>query len=493
MKNIDYNKKLINIINHIGIIKYKKKQILKLIICIMINLFVFLTLTSCYPIQLHIENLIKAPKLVGDFYEITRALELTTNENIKLKYPKSGDYRTAFIMHDIDNDGQNEAIVFYTESNDSSENIKFSILDKIGNKWSVICSLYTNGIDIDKVIISKLLSVDRKQIIISLIYPDGIHRTMQVFDFVYGKMECICNKEYFTNFYVYDIDNDGENEIIAIDRTYITTPRAQLIKKIKIEHVNEIERLDIVSETMLTRGTIKYEKIKMGKLNDQINALFLDIASKEENMYTEVIYGQKDDNLNTLIKNPFYLKDSDKLLEYTARSQHIYSRDIDNDSIIEIPRSLNCNKFLKSINNNKNKPKVLTIWQKFLKEGLTFANLSVENDKRGYSFKFPDNWVSISSNLNDDIPYNLTPLVLVFDGDNSDEWVFKSSDLNHEIMSIMVVDSTNPKKISDDYIELEKRNNFIYYVKINKKNNYLPITHVQAKKFFSLITNMGEK
>ena len=65
-----------------------------------------LLLSGCSPIQMDVEELMSPPKLTAEQAEIDSALKQALGENVKLKYPKSGDFRSAFVFHDIDGDGR---------------------------------------------------------------------------------------------------------------------------------------------------------------------------------------------------------------------------------------------------------------------------------------------------------------------------------------------------------------------------------------------------
>ena len=60
-------------------------------------------------------------------------------QNYSLKYPKSGDHRSAFVFHDIDGDGEEEAIVFYEPSIDNTARIV--LLDRQDGVWRSLCDL----------------------------------------------------------------------------------------------------------------------------------------------------------------------------------------------------------------------------------------------------------------------------------------------------------------------------------------------------------------
>ena len=102
-----------------------------------------------------IDNLLAPPKLSFEQEQIYNALTDTTGTSINLKYPKSGKYLSAFIIEDIDGDGENESIVFYEKKGLTlSENtLRINVLDRFDDKWQSVCDTSAEGSDIEKVII----------------------------------------------------------------------------------------------------------------------------------------------------------------------------------------------------------------------------------------------------------------------------------------------------------------------------------------------------
>ena len=62
--------------------------------------------------------LITAPTLFEEQDEILRALRRSAGDKIILEYPKAGENRSAFILSDIDGDGESEAVAFYRPATD---------------------------------------------------------------------------------------------------------------------------------------------------------------------------------------------------------------------------------------------------------------------------------------------------------------------------------------------------------------------------------------
>ena len=130
--------------------------------------FMAAALTGC-TFGASIDTLMSPPKLGLEQEQIyTKLTDSLGTTNISLKYPKSGKYLSAFIIEDIDDDGGNEAIVFYERNNHAADEnpLRISILDNYGGEWNSVVDDVVVGSEIEKVIISKLGSNERVNIII---------------------------------------------------------------------------------------------------------------------------------------------------------------------------------------------------------------------------------------------------------------------------------------------------------------------------------------
>lgn len=77
-----------------------------------------LLLTGCsIPMQeetVQVEELLRAPRLAGDYGALQTALNDWLGESAQLKYPLRGDLLSPFVLQDFDGDGEQDAAVFYT-------------------------------------------------------------------------------------------------------------------------------------------------------------------------------------------------------------------------------------------------------------------------------------------------------------------------------------------------------------------------------------------
>ncbi len=107
----------------------KINKILQTLLCC----FVIITLCGCSA-GISAENMLTAPKLDAEQSAIYQALINSVGTGVKLKYPKSGDYRSAFVLKTIDGEEGDEALVFYeSQTVQSGESaLRLKILDKNG-------------------------------------------------------------------------------------------------------------------------------------------------------------------------------------------------------------------------------------------------------------------------------------------------------------------------------------------------------------------------
>ena len=99
-----------------------------------------LLLTGCsIPMQeetVQVEELLRAPRLAGDYGALQTALNDWLGESAQLKYPLQGDLLSPFVLQDFDGDGEQDAAVFYTTALTSNVCVAF-LRKNSGGAWQV--------------------------------------------------------------------------------------------------------------------------------------------------------------------------------------------------------------------------------------------------------------------------------------------------------------------------------------------------------------------
>ncbi len=175
-----------------------------------------LLLTGC-SFGATIDSLLVPPGLSQEQDQIYQALQNAVGKDIKLQYPTSGDYLSAFILSDFDRDGAEEALVFYDKTGLSAvENtLRMNILDKDGSGWRSVCDIPAAGAEIEKVMISPIGNDDDARIVIGYSVADQYDRALVVYDYESGSL-AECFTESYSLFDIHDLDGNQTKELLVL-------------------------------------------------------------------------------------------------------------------------------------------------------------------------------------------------------------------------------------------------------------------------------------
>ena len=118
--------------------------------------FTLLTLSGCSSAS--VDTLLTPPKLSEEQSAVYEALIKSVGRDIHLQYPKSGDYRSAFVFANIDDEPDNEAVVFYEKASktQSDGSIRVNIIDRRDGKWTSVYDHSGMGTEIDRILFSSV-------------------------------------------------------------------------------------------------------------------------------------------------------------------------------------------------------------------------------------------------------------------------------------------------------------------------------------------------
>ena len=85
-----------------------------------------------------VESLLAPPVQSGKNGEVQAAFNsLMKNEKIQLKTPVSGDFQSSFVLFDINGDGVDESLVFYSDSSSVESSVRMALLEFVDEKWAI--------------------------------------------------------------------------------------------------------------------------------------------------------------------------------------------------------------------------------------------------------------------------------------------------------------------------------------------------------------------
>lgn len=271
-----------------------------------------------------IDNLMAPPKLSVEQEQIYSALTNAAGSSISLKYPKSGKYLSAFIVEDIDGDGGNEAVVFYEKTSLAVEEntLRINILDQSDGKWRSVYDTPVGGAEIEKVLISKLGSNDRINLIIGSSLINRSEKNVTIYNYFDGILEQTFSSSYsFID--VTDLDEDNENEFLLLAGASTGSPATAESYKLDANGLYHKYSLE------LSGSFTEFDSLVYGKLADGKTGLYIDAVSSTGLIQTDIIY-MDESGLNKVFETP------EESLS-TMRPAGCNSYDIDGDGILEIP------------------------------------------------------------------------------------------------------------------------------------------------------------
>ncbi len=415
-----------------------------------------LVLSGCSPMNMGgVENLLTPPDLSSEQTEIKQALMETVGKNIKLKYPRLGDYRSAFLIADIDEEETEEAIVFYEKTGISTEGdsrLRMAILDKRDDKWVSVMDMAGMGTDVERVRIETLGNEKLPTVLVGYSFAGNMGKVLTAYNYSDGGLTERLHESYM-NLEITDLDNNGENEV-----TLLTADNKARVCVIDDEGIRYFE-------TDVETGTSgDYAKVSNGKLSDGRNALYVDTSYSDGMTATQIIYAQ-----NGFVKNPIYAlqnETSANTMLRTMRPTGYYSVDVDGDGVVEIPMPV----VMTGYEGEETPSQLyLTEWYIFNPTSLSFdeKNKGYYSITDGYCFMFPKRWTG-SVTVKRDIAKNEI-VFYKYNGDISDE--------STELMRICVTTKSGvEEKLGEGYIKIRETIQVEYLVKIsdNKSEPLVP-------------------
>ena len=163
--------------------------------------------------QVQVEELLRAPKLSGDYGDVQTALNDWLGESAQLKYPMQGDLLSPFLIHDLDGDGQQDAAVLYTTA--QSSNVCVAILQKgRDGMWQVRQNAEGLADTVDSVGLAQLQPGDASQLVVGYVAAQGGHY-LAVYSYTDGELSTILEQQY-QQYLVEDITGGGSQDLILM-------------------------------------------------------------------------------------------------------------------------------------------------------------------------------------------------------------------------------------------------------------------------------------
>lgn len=444
-----------------------------------------LLLSACSSFQPNLTDLMQSPKLTEEQAEIYEALTNAADvSDVQLKYPKSGDYRSAFVMFDLDADGEDEALVFYNMPSWGG-NVRIMVLDHQQDEWVSVYDAVGEGTDVTEVDFQVLTASGRHCVLIGWEQGTSENTSISVYDYTGGQLRVLYESEY-SQMLIEDLDQDGTKEILlGIFKASSKTGAIRLINDTE-------DGLQSASRVVMDSTITGFLGIEIGWLAQNQIAVFVDAYTSSTQIVTEIMVYTDDGKLRSLSSHYSGL-DRPLLREVPVRCE-----DINGDGILEIPVSLvEYSEEEREEDNRKNLLQYLCLSNPEELERLGEAD-SAENSQAGsVTFTFSPVWtgfVNLDYGFRFQFPEEWIGQVNVVKESDRNEWVFTLRTEAAEppaLLRIRVYGQDEPRDVFDNlvYEQLEKRGVYEYYaapVKSSAVPEQMQLSMEEIRERFSI-------
>ena len=422
-----------------------------------------------------VENLLTPPRLLAEQNEIYDELIKSVGQNVKLKYHKSGEYRSAFVMYDLDDEKGDEALVFYESKNaaagESALRLKF--LDKNNGKWEAVYDLACAGSEVESISFAKLGVGEAVDIIIRYTLLNQSEKAFSVIRYS-NRVPITLYSAAYSCLEVFDINGDGMDELVTVatDKN-LNTSTAMMF-------TNSVTGFEKLSETTLYGGAAEYLRVTKGSLNENTQALFFDYSKGGGQSGTDVLYcyGNRLFCPDSVGQNPQSSIISRLVNDYMSE---IYCYDIDGDGFIEIPSTTPLPGY-----------EVLTLpeqlcavtWYTVSDDNFTAKYYSHFSGKYRFALMFPSRWQGVVTAVPD---FANNEIVFV----SYDEKKGLVVDNSTELMRIRAVDKDDEKALAAakkmTFLGETEETYFCYSVTKGYLTEKLALTESELNKNFFML------
>lgn len=348
----------------------------KRMFCLLIT--VFFMLSGC-TFSAQIDTLMSPPTLTKQQEDIYNALIASVGSNIKLRYPKSGSWLSAFVVHNLDEEPTDEAIVFYERTGIAAgeSTLRINVLDQIDGKWRSVYDHSATGADVERVFLSTLGESSEINIIVGFSLVAENDKAINIYTYSDGILTMTYGDSYSTA-QVVDLDGSGKKRLLLISG--VGSARASQAKTISIDSSG----VYVISSVPLSDASAEFVQVTYGKLTDTAMGIYVDSNNASGGIQTELLYINDE-----VLTNVFYQDDAEnKLLTQTIRPEGYLSADIDGDGVVEIPVAQPIHDQIQ----NSESEVYLTRWMAYENGMLYCKYRSYYSTYSNFCFIFPDLW-----------------------------------------------------------------------------------------------------
>lgn len=165
-----------------------------------------------------VDELLRAPRLTGEYGAVKDALDAALGENTQLKYPYSGEFLSPYLAGDWDGDGTADMAVLYQTS--QSANVCLAVLQKDGaGAWQLGGTAEGLSATVESIRLVNLQPTGGDQILVG--YSTQSEEYLAVYAWQQDGLQSLLQKTY-TQYLIADVTGTGADDLVLLSRDAAT-------------------------------------------------------------------------------------------------------------------------------------------------------------------------------------------------------------------------------------------------------------------------------
>ncbi len=280
------------------------------------------------------DSLLKPPALTGKSGEVQKAFnKLMSGKTFQLKTPSKGDFKSAFVLYNLDEDSEEEALVFYTDSS-TDTSVRIAVFDFVKNTWILVTDIKGSGSGVHEVSFPDLNGDNLPEIVVAWsLFDNKLTKMLTIYcvnteNNSQFEIETLAN-EYFNSKAYIDLNSNGVKDLLLVYLDDSGEVQNSYFRAFSLEQGNTIVKFSelLLDSSITSVSAINYDSITYG--DSEYTRVFIDCLKSDTSIFTEVISWDLQ-----MSKAARIVSDTAKA---TLRNAKLLTRDIDNDGNFEVP------------------------------------------------------------------------------------------------------------------------------------------------------------
>ncbi|MBQ9945814.1 MAG: hypothetical protein IJO68_04745 [Clostridia bacterium] len=296
-----------------------------------------LSFSSCSLIDFFsADSLIRPPRLTGENAALQTAVVESVGTDINLYTPIAGEHRASYILFDMNNDNNDEAVVFYSHVSNSSV-VHMHLLSSMNGKWFSVADVIGSGTEVYEVAFFNVDNFQGTEIAVTWSLDDSKReKTLSLYkvaslDANSDSLSSVATVQ-IADYVCFDIDSDAVNELLYF--YYQDLSKGDKVSVRLLDYSVQEEKFVPLSEIQFLHEVSSFAAISFEKSNNDY-LIYVDCISGSGSYFTKlIVYDYENSAL--------YLPDSDKndIYELSLRNLDILCSDFNGDGELEIPSQI---------------------------------------------------------------------------------------------------------------------------------------------------------